>query len=181
MIRQVDGGGFGAFGELVVWGDRWIEEKLASLNEQLNDLDPLDPDGEGSERGPSQRDSTETACEKPDFETKLGIYVSFTIGLLTGHANLLAFNMPMHGEEYMTRGLGAGLKGVKFFNIPLAVGFEDTSRDGGFSWDRDWYWSTNSMSVSRDDGLTMEFGFGAGGSITHFENLVVPCAEGGRP
>ncbi len=81
----------------------------------------------------------------------------------------------------MTQGAGVGLKGFSLFGLPLSVGFDRSSYNGGLSWETtSWQASSGNVSASTDDGLSFSVGLLVGLNFTHLENvlnLIVPCAN----
>jgi hypothetical protein len=103
------------------------------------------------------------------------------VGKLQLSLNLLAFNVPVEGPMYITQGAGVGLKNTPVLGIPLGVGVDRESFNGGLSFENySWSGTNESRSASREGGLGFEVGLGVGISLSHLENLlnlVLSCAE----
>ena len=133
---------------------------------------------QGNQQQPKQPKSCTAA---PDVTGKIGIFGDLGIGKLQASLNLLSFNFPLEGGNYLSQGAGVGLKGTRVFGVPLSIGFDRSSFNGGLSFQTtSWQASSESMSVSTDEGISFEIGLGVGFSLSHLENLLnllVPCAQ----
>jgi hypothetical protein len=117
----------------------------------------------------------------PDAAFKAGLFADLGVGKLAASLSLFAFNFPNDGSRnFMTQGAGIGLKHTPLFGIPLGVGVDRESHDGGLSWDN-YSWSGTSDSVSASNrGLSFDIGLGVGVSFSHLErlfNLLISCAQ----
>jgi hypothetical protein len=122
-----------------------------------------------------------TQCKSaPDITGQVGAFADVAIGKLTVSLNLISINFPQAGGSYLSQGAGIGLKGFRTFGVPLSVGVDRTSSNGGLSFEStSWQASSDNMSVSQDDGLSFSLGLGIGFTVSHLENLlnlIIPCA-----
>jgi hypothetical protein len=113
---------------------------------------------------------------------KFGAFADFGVDKLQFSLNLVALNFPVGGgNNYLTQGVGVGLKNTPLFGVPLAVGIDRQSNDGGLSWENNnWSGSSDKYSASADNGIGFDAGLGAGISVSHLEKVVnffVSCAH----
>jgi hypothetical protein len=95
------------------------------------------------------------------------------------------FNIPVTGEPVriypITHGVSVDLEHTRLFGIPLSIGFQGVSYDGGLTFeDPDLRVGSGGYSASSDEGLGFEIGLGVGVSVSHLENLLnlfIPCAQ----
>jgi hypothetical protein len=118
----------------------------------------------------------------PDVAFKFGAFADFGVDKLQFSLNLVALNFPVGGgNNYLTQGVGVGLKNTPLFGVPLAVGIDRQSNDGGLSWENNnWSGSSDKYSASADNGIGFDAGLGAGISVSHLEKVVnffVSCAH----
>jgi hypothetical protein len=125
------------------------------------------------------------ACSRPSIEAegKFGLFGQFMpklFGVLKAGVDINAFriNVPVDGPNYMDQGIGAG---AEVFGFDLWLGIQRVSTNGGRTWSEwGWYGSHDKFSLS-DEGLSfgLEGGLVGGGAITitHLENLLIPCAN----
>ena len=141
--------------------------------------------GGGRERTGQHSQSMQTTCSRPNLTAalKMGPFVEGTINVdsLEVHFefNLLAANIPTEGSNYLTQGIGIGVRGLRIGNIPLYLGVDRTSYDGGLTWQpARWFGGSDPLEASRE-GLAATFALGAGiGGEIKAENLqnFIPCA-----
>jgi hypothetical protein len=130
-----------------------------------------------------QRDPNKnsTCAAAPDFNLKFGAFADLAVGKLQATLNLCALNCPVQGGSYLTQGGGIGLKNARLFGVPLAVGVDRESFDGGLSWESyGWSASVDKLGASANQGLSFSIGLGVGVEVSHLEhllNLVVLCAQ----
>lgn len=99
---------------------------------------------------------------------------------VNAEVNLVTVNIPDKGPNTVTQGFGIGLKGVRIGKIPLFLGIDRTSYDGGLSWEP-WqlFGASDPIEVSRE-GVSAKLSVGliVGGevAVNNLQN-VVPCAQ----
>jgi len=94
--------------------------------------------------------------------------------------NALTVNIPDKGPNTVTQGFGIGLKGLKIGKLPLFLGIDRTSYNGGLSYEPwQFFGASDPIELSREGvSAKLSGGLGIGGevAVNNLQNLV-PCAQ----
>jgi hypothetical protein len=117
----------------------------------------------------------------PDVELQVGLFGDLGVGKLKASLNLFSFNFPLKGATHMTQGAGIGLEHTRLYGVPLGVGLDRESYNGGLSWESSsWSAESEPYNASADTGIGFSFGVGIGVNVSHLENLLnlfISCAN----